>query len=139
MKIETTQFRFAEYRRWLDGERESIAAFKARQETAFLAERERWAALPAPDESLAAPPPEQEEELPAGTVAVRSDVTGSVWQIQVKPGDRVSAGDRLVILETMKMETPILAPSSGEVVAVKLTRGALVTAGQIVIALRPTS
>jgi urea carboxylase len=139
LKIETTQFRFAEYRRWLDGERDATAAFKARQEAAFLAERERWAALPVPDESLAAPPPQEEEALPAGTIAVRSDVTGSVWQIQVEPGDRVSAGDRLVVLETMKMETPIVAPSAGEVVAVKLTRGALVTAGQIVIALRPIS
>ena len=62
-----------------------------------------------------------------------------MWEVRAKPGDRVVAGDRLVILETMKMETPIVAPEAGRVVAVKAERGNLVTAGQIVVALQPAS
>ncbi len=140
LRIEPTRFRFAEYRALLDQNRASIAAFKQRQQAAFVAERERWAALPPPpEESAEAAVPVAETPLPAGAVAVRADVTGSVWQILVKPGDRVAAGDRLVVLETMKMETPLLAPRDGEVSVVRVERGGLVTAGQIVIGLDPAA
>jgi urea carboxylase len=136
LEIEPTRFRFGEYRALLDRNRASIAAFKQKQQAAFVAERERWAALPPPpEESAEAALPVVETPLPAGVVAVRADVTGSVWQILVKPGDRVVAGDRLVVLETMKMETPILAPRDGAVSVVRVERGGLVTAGQIVIGL----
>ena len=118
----------------------SIAAFKHRQQAAFVAERERWAALPPPpEESPDAAPPATEAALPAGAVAVRADVTGSVWQILVKPGDRVAAGDRLVVLETMKMETPLVAPQDGAVRLINVERGGLVTAGQVVMALEPAA
>ncbi|HVZ89057.1 MAG TPA: urea carboxylase [Polyangia bacterium] len=137
LEIEPTTFRFAAYRALLDENRDAIASFKEAQQAAFVAERERWAALPPlPDESAAPPPAPGDDDLPSGATAVRASVTGSVWQVLAKPGDRVSAGDRLVILETMKMETPLLAPQDGEVVAIKVDRGNLVTAGQVVLALR---
>ncbi len=63
-------------------------------------------------------------------------VTGSVWQIAVPAGTRVAAGDTLVVLETMKMETPVLAPAAGVVVAVCCAPGALVRPGQTLIGLR---
>jgi len=44
---------------------------------------------------------------------IESEVTGSVWKIQVKEGDSVSAGDELMILESMKMEIPVEAPCDG--------------------------
>jgi len=72
-------------------------------------------------------------------VKVASAVTGSVWEIVTKEGARVAAGDKLVILETMKMETPILAPVAGMVVAVTQKPGSLVTAGQTVVVLEPAT
>ena len=75
------------------------------------------------------PPPTTEQALPEGAVAVRAAVTGSVWEVAVPTGARVAAGDRLVIIETMKMETPVLAPAAGTVVVVCCTPGALVRAG----------
>jgi len=55
----------------------------------------------------------------------------------VTPGTRVAAGDRLIVLETMKMETPVVAPEAGTVVIVCCAPGSLVRAGQTVIGLQP--
>ena len=52
---------------------------------------------------------------------VRTDVSGSVWKVLVKPGDRVKAGDILFILEVMKTEVPYEAESEGEITAVHIT------------------
>jgi urea carboxylase len=140
IRTEETTFRFADYRRFLDENRASIDAFRAVQRAAFLAERERWAALPAPP--VEEPPPiapvdaaAMEPPLPPGAVAVRAAVTGSVWEIPVSPGSRVAAGDRLVVIEAMKMEAPVLAPTAGTVVAIRCAPGALVRAGQVLLTL----
>ena len=68
-----------------------------------------------------------------------SFVTGSVWEITARVGERVIAGQTLVILETMKMETPVVAPVTGLVAAVTTTTGALVTAGQALVVLEPSA
>jgi len=46
---------------------------------------------------------------------IESEVTGSVWKIEVAVGDTVAAGDVLVILESMKMEIPLESPVGGRV------------------------
>jgi urea carboxylase len=139
LEIEHTTFRFADYRRFLDENAASIEAFRAQQRRAFVEERERWASLPPPPEEPDAPPVSAEERWPATYVKVPSAVTGSVWEIVAKEGARVVAGDKLVVMETMKMETPIVAPVTGRVVAVTQKPGALVTAGQTVVVLEPAS
>ena len=52
---------------------------------------------------------------------VHTDVSGSVWKVLVKPGDKVKAGDILFILEVMKTEVPFEAEADGEVVAVHIS------------------
>lgn len=52
---------------------------------------------------------------------VHTDVSGSVWKVLVKPGDKVKAGDILFILEVMKTEVPFEADVDGEVVAVHIS------------------
>jgi acetyl-CoA carboxylase biotin carboxyl carrier protein len=54
---------------------------------------------------------------------VRGDVAGRVWKVLVKPGDRVAADDTLVILECMKMEIPVVAPSAGTVASILVREG----------------
>jgi urea carboxylase len=138
LQIEATTFRFADYRRFLEENAASIEAFRKTQRAAFVAERERWAALPPPPEEPEAPAAaESEREWPPAYVKVPSAVTGSVWEVLVKPGARVAAGDKLVVLETMKMETPVVAPVDGNVVSVTQKPGALVTAGQTMVVLAP--
>ena len=58
-------------------------------------------------------------------------MTSSVWQLAVQPGARVLAGDRLLVLESMKMEIPVVAPIAGTVRRVLVKPGTLVAAGQI--------
>jgi urea carboxylase len=115
-----------------------IDAFKRTQQAAFEAERERWAAMPPPPEppsDTAEPSAAGTEDLPAGATAVRAEVPGSVWQLMVKPGDRVRAGDRVAVLETMKMETPVAAPSDGTVIGVHCAPGGQVVPGQLLMTL----
>ena len=54
---------------------------------------------------------------------VRSDVAGKVWRVVAKPGDRVAADDTLVILESMKMEIPVVTPSAGTVTSILVREG----------------
>lgn len=64
---------------------------------------------------------------------VKAHITGNVWKILVKPGDRVSEGDTLVILESMKMEIPIDAEDDGTVGEIVIKEGQSVTEGDLVL------
>lgn len=46
---------------------------------------------------------------------VRSEITGTVWQIKASPGDRVEEGDVLIVIESMKMEIPVIVEDGGVV------------------------
>jgi urea carboxylase len=63
-------------------------------------------------------------------------MTASVWQVAVEPGQRVGAGEKIMVLEAMKMEFIVLAPSEGVVELVHCTKGNIVAAGQNLATLR---
>ena len=63
---------------------------------------------------------------------VCAHITGTVWKIEKKPGDTVSEGDTVVILESMKMEMPIEAPAGGTITAIKVKEGDPVDEGAVV-------
>jgi len=60
---------------------------------------------------------------------------GKILQVLVQPGDRVVAGDGLVILEAMKMETRLAAEAAGTVAEVRVQAGDMVDGGQVLIVL----
>ncbi|MEO0248616.1 MAG: biotin/lipoyl-binding carrier protein [candidate division WOR-3 bacterium] len=60
---------------------------------------------------------------------------GNVWEVKVKPGDKVSDGDEVVILEAMKMELPIVSEASGVVKEVKVKKGDAVETGAVLVIL----
>jgi acetyl-CoA carboxylase biotin carboxyl carrier protein len=62
---------------------------------------------------------------------VLAPVTGKVWKIEKKPGDSVSPGDSVLILESMKMEVPVEAPSAGRVISIKVAEGEPVEEGAV--------
>lgn len=73
-----------------------------------------------------------------GQHAVACPMAGSILEIRVAEGDRVAAGDALLIVSAMKMESQVAAPRSGTVAALQpLTAGDTVEAGQIVAVIAP--
>ena len=137
LSIEHSQLNLADYQAFLAREASSIGAFREHQQHAFNAERERWIASGQAhydSEELAAP---QGEDTPllANEVSVDSPIAGNLWQVQVTTGDRVAAGDVLVILESMKMEIPVVAPFAGTVREIPVQPGSGIGAGQRVVVL----
>lgn len=61
---------------------------------------------------------------------IRSEITGSVWKIVKRPGDVVGEEDVLMILESMKMEIPVLAEASGKLVEIVVKENDAVSEGQ---------
>ena len=142
LRIEPGTFRLAEHRRFLSDHAASIASHKARQQAAFEAERRRWeqsgqigyaADLPAPQEDVG------DETVPPGCIAVTSPVAGSVWKIPAAAGQSVKAGAPLVLVESMKMELPVVAPCDGVVVQLRCTEGRAVVLAQTLLILKVTS
>ena len=66
---------------------------------------------------------------------VPAHITGTVWKIEKKPGDAVSAGDVLVILESMKMEMPVEAEDAGTVAEILCEEGQAVNEGDALVVL----
>ena len=71
----------------------------------------------------------------AGLHSIESHIAGNLWQVQVCEGERVNAGDVLVVLESMKMEIPLCAPRAGVIREVRVQPGSAVRAGQRVVVL----
>ena len=63
---------------------------------------------------------------------VEFPITGKIISVSVKAGDKVGEGDILCLLESMKMENPILAPVAGTVAKIELSDGQVVEAGDLV-------
>jgi urea carboxylase len=131
LRIEEQAFRLRDYQAFLTANADSIATFRAQQGAAFAEERERWAAaghhLIAEDVVATSP---EAVALPPGGRFISAHLPGSVWQVVAQEGDTVQAGDKVLILESMKMETAVTAPCSGRVERVLVAPGKTVEAGQ---------
>jgi acetyl-CoA carboxylase biotin carboxyl carrier protein len=67
--------------------------------------------------------------------SVNAHITGTVWKIEVKEGEQVPEGHVCVILESMKMEMPVEAPSAGKVEKIHVTEGQAVNEGDVLVTL----
>jgi acetyl-CoA carboxylase biotin carboxyl carrier protein len=67
---------------------------------------------------------------------VLTNMAGNVWKVVVQPGDQVSEGQDVVILESMKMEIPISAEVNGIVDEIIVNEGDFVNDGDVVIKLK---
>jgi acetyl-CoA carboxylase biotin carboxyl carrier protein len=63
---------------------------------------------------------------------VRAEMVANVWKVLVSEGDEVADGDTLVILESMKMEIPVLAEVDGTVSKLAVQEGGLVKEGDLI-------
>lgn len=66
---------------------------------------------------------------------IEAHITGTVWKIEVKPGDEVAEGDTVVILESMKMEMPVEAEDDGVVKEIRCEEGQAVAEGDTLVVL----
>ncbi|HEY8978860.1 MAG TPA: acetyl-CoA carboxylase biotin carboxyl carrier protein subunit, partial [Streptomyces sp.] len=81
------------------------------------------------------PPPPSQVELPPGGRLVEAEFAASVWQVSVRQGDEVTTGQPLLVLEAMKMESRIDAPSPGVVHEILAKPGDQVEAGTALLVL----
>jgi len=139
LRIEESVFRMADYRQFLSQNAESIESFRTVQRAAFQAEREHWKAtgLDVAATVDAMVTTESESGVPAGCEGIAADLPGSVWKVAVEVGQVVSEGDTVVVLESMKMESPVAAPASGTVREIRCRSGQSVVPGQILVVLEP--
>jgi biotin carboxyl carrier protein len=63
---------------------------------------------------------------------VRAEMVANVWKVVVAEGDTVSDGDTLVILESMKMEIPVMAETEGTVQELRVNEGDVVQEGDVI-------
>ena len=58
--------------------------------------------------------------------------TGTVWQVKARPGDKVESGDTLIVIESMKMEIPVITEDAGTVKEIRVKEKDPVAEGQVV-------
>jgi acetyl-CoA carboxylase biotin carboxyl carrier protein len=66
---------------------------------------------------------------------VKAELVGTVWKILVKPGDNVEADQELIVLESMKMEIPVIAPRAGVVREIRVKETDVVAENQVLVVL----
>ena len=64
---------------------------------------------------------------------IKAELAGNLWKIVVREGQQVAADETLMILESMKMEIPVNAPSAGRVAKIHVREGQTVQEGQLLI------
>ncbi|GAB1537913.1 hypothetical protein NUACC21_05680 [Scytonema sp. NUACC21] len=138
LKVEETTFKFRDYQQFLQEIAAEATIFKTRQQIAFREERDRWTAT-TPEESAIAPvdsAPAPAMTIPDDCYALTAPTTANVWQVLIKPGDRIAEDRSAIVLEAMKQEMTLLPDDPGTVVEVLCEPGQLVTAGQILAIIR---
>ncbi len=138
--FETTDgvFSLAEYSAFLADNVASIAEFRRLQASAFQAEKRRWSEsgefdAPASTEPVSA----QAISVPDGAIPVVAPFVATVWRIAADAGRQVMAGEPVISLEAMKMESKVVTPISGTLQRIYVRPGEQVAPGQILAAVRP--
>ena len=76
---------------------------------------------------------------PANSVPVPAPLAGNIFKVLVKPGDRVTEGQKIMVLEAMKMETDLSTPEAGIITEVMVKEGDAVTVGQPLLSVEPAN
>lgn len=136
LKIEETTFSLNQYQTFVAENQPEISRFQQQREQAFAEELANWHAtgqfnFEAQEEDIG----QNEIDIPDGATALDSSISGNVWQVNVAVGDRVEEGQALIVLESMKMEIPLIATAGGIVQQLLVEAGQRISAGQILAVL----
>lgn len=63
---------------------------------------------------------------------IKSEITGKIWKVEAKIGQAVEAEEQIVVIESMKMEIPVLAPRKGTIREIRVAEGEDVLEGQVI-------
>jgi urea carboxylase len=132
LDIKEETFSIPRYKKFLKDNEADIAKFRQKQQKAFAEERERWIA----DGSNNFVVPESAEVssddlvAPENSQLVASPITGNVWAVLAKEGERVTPGQKILVVEAMKMEVGVESPVAGIIKKIAVTPGKMVSAGQ---------
>jgi oxaloacetate decarboxylase alpha subunit len=74
---------------------------------------------------------------PSQSTPIPAPLAGNIFKVLVKPGDRVTEGQKIMVLEAMKMETDVSSPEAGIVTEMAVKEGDAVTVGQTLLSLEP--
>lgn len=93
------------------------------------------APVAAPKAAPAAAPKAAAPAASAGSVKVTAGAAGKVFKVEASVGQKVEAGDAVVIIEAMKMEIPVVAPEAGTVASIDVAVGDAVESGAVLATL----
>lgn len=135
LKIEEKSFKLKEYKEFLKANEEKSSAFQTKRQKAFEDERQMWKekGLDSFDTTVTAVEDKDELVLADNEEAIESIMSGNIWKIEVKVGDKVEAGEVLVILESMKMEVDIETEISGTVSQILYKEGDNIESGDVLV------
>lgn len=137
LRIEETSFSLKEYKTFLKENDSEIKEFKTMQSAAFEEEKNDWIKTGrlnfTPEE--ASIEDKDKAVIPEGLEPVISPISGTLWKTLIKVGEKVSKGQALVILESMKMEITIESPTDGIIKSLHSENGKTITAGDAIIAI----
>lgn len=70
------------------------------------------------------------------SVEIRAEIVGTVVRVVAQPGHALGEGDAVAVMESMKMEIPVLSEARGTVASVVVSEGDVVTDGDLIAVLR---
>jgi urea carboxylase len=131
LAIQEETFRLRDYHTFLDRIAAEATSFKAKQQAAFEAERERWKSTEFVSvEEPGSAPIQEEVQLPERGSYIDAPVAGNLWKLIAKAGDRVQLDQPVAIIESMKMEMQVCATRTGTVHSVLCKELSPVSQGQ---------
>jgi urea carboxylase len=138
LKIEQKVFNLKKYKKFLTDREEESKKFQDKRQQAFEDERLMWKekGLDKFDTTIEAVENKDEIELANDEEIVESIMSGNIWKIEVQVGDRVEAGEVLVILESMKMEVDIETDVSGTVSQILYKEGDNIESGDGLVVIK---
>ncbi|MGJ8517791.1 urea carboxylase [Carnimonas bestiolae] len=133
LQVRHTTFRLSDYLKRLEDNEAAIQRFREQRDKAFQQEIDDWRAngqftYAAPEVVETA-----ESALQEGEASIDSPVAGSLWKLQVAVGDEVAVGQTVALIESMKMEIPLVSRKAGTVTQLPVAEGSGLSAGQQVI------
>jgi biotin carboxyl carrier protein len=63
---------------------------------------------------------------------IKSEITGKIWKVEASIGQKVAAEEQIVVIESMNMEIPVLAPEAGTISEIRVAEGDDVLEGQVI-------